>query len=95
MKRLSDYKDQMGFIGHFRDAERSSLEFGDGTQRLGMLRLADYFFWLQATSDRLDKDSYFNQIRVLFLTQLRSISKEDGEWVRHWTTNIGLGRQVL
>lgn len=74
MKRLSDYQDVYGFIGHKDDS--GLLEFGDGAQRLGMYWL---FQFMQAPGNAT------KSIRASqFLPLYQSLFLESGEPVRHW-----------
>lgn len=84
MKQLADYKDGMGFIGHFDD--QGVLEFGDGLQRLSMEALFRYLLAYKEHGPQYAEmfiGPYLYRYQTVFVGE---------EPTRHWHRNYWFGR---
>lgn len=89
MKRLANYLDEHGFIGHFDD--NGVLEFGDGSQRIFMQELFKFFLnscpvmlLHRVIEFRETVNSYFNQLLL-----------SNGEPSRHWNRKMWYGQDKI
>lgn len=85
MKRLANYLDEHGFIGHFDD--NGVLEFGDGLQRFSMMGLFTYL-----TALRFHGAAFAAHIIEPFMHGYKSIFVDE-EPTRHWDHTKWFGKQ--
>jgi len=77
---LAEYKDENGFIGHKHPDW--GFEFGDGTQRLGTVWVANFVLYKEATIAKAEL--FADQLDSILLHTVDKRGKSKLQYLRHW-----------